>query len=791
MTLRKLCGLDVNGWRDISARNWRLIPGEEEEVGPIEVISNGPLTSVVLSGNEPKSTWIGGPQAQVAPHGLGDGWGEVGKQDRRIFVRSLLDGSDNRIEPLSAAFSGMGGGAACNVVAIDDDASSTELFQEHILTALGTASLRNAILVWRPVLAALYALDKGLIDEGQKIGVICHSAKGISVQSFNLRHAHGSSTRVVAPERRVSGRGIEGDFGYASLVRSARQLAIGDDGLSARTAHRAFARCVGRFALGLPSEAEVVRRANGDWEIVDLSSESHANFSEYVFDVEELSECDVVLFETLTEGILANALSQALKKSIKAPLVHLETDAVALGALIAAQRLCDGDPIYFDFLPRISTIVFSGAGASNFDLIREDETLEAGRLYRSPVPAELAIPPGQNEISVFLRKSTDKWPRKAKLQLSKPLANNTPVSLWVEQKPAAGRARILMEARELGQSFTLDWEHAQIEERAWDEIIESLDEKISIPARLVLPCGLEPWEDSNRADGLLTLLKTEPERVNPDWDTLAATLAKRPFGKYCISSDGNVPDEIASVSLDRFEILTERALDVTQSRLRGETGRGTEDNAALKFLTWQFRRCPSQVADWLIDCVESSGKDHPFVNHQASWVLVYQGLGRIVNNEATERRAVKALISRNIKDWVWNRQSAGMAFMLSRSDSAPLLLERDDVERIAQRVIADFERNLKSEYTTFIYAPFLMAGLMRWRLKVPTALVAGLDPLADNFRKAIDNAIHDLQHRKSKDLNFQKRRDKYLPILRDLREEVLGNGTNPDLLLDIYHSGAG
>jgi hypothetical protein len=50
MTDRKFCGFDVNGWRDFVARNWRSTPGEEEEIGPIEVVPSGPLTSVVNVG---------------------------------------------------------------------------------------------------------------------------------------------------------------------------------------------------------------------------------------------------------------------------------------------------------------------------------------------------------------------------------------------------------------------------------------------------------------------------------------------------------------------------------------------------------------------------------------------------------------------------------------------------------------------------------------------------------------------------------------------------------------------
>lgn len=791
MTERKLCGFDVNGWRDFVARNWRLTPGDEEDVGPIEVIQNGPLSSVVMTGHDSAGQWVGGPQATMAPHGLGDGWGEVGRIDRRISVRTLLEGKDTRLAPLASAFRGMGNGASFNVVAIDDTPTSSEMMQEHLLSALAEARLRNVILVWRPVLAVLQALEKGMLSEGQTIGVVCQSAEGISIQTFVLRKAHGKGALVVAPERRSAGRSLAGTIGYASLTETARRLALGPEGFSARTAYRARARTVGNFALGLPLGPEVLRKDNGDWDTLDLSGHAWPSIPSILEPLPDFSGCDAVMVESVAEGPVADLLFQMVSTASVVPVYRLEPDTVAHGALAAAKRMGEGDPVYFDFLPRISTIVFGGRGASNFDLIDAHETLEAGRLYRSPIPAELAIPAGQREISVYLRKDAAPWPRQAKLQFDEPPRTNTPISLWVEQKPAAGRARILMEARELGRSFTIDWDEAQVDERPWDEIIESLDAKVSIPSRLVLPCGLEAWEDSERADGLYSLLGKEPDRRNPDWDTLAAKLSQRPFGKYCISSDGDIPQEIDCNDVARLNVLTEKAVDVTQRRLRGEGGPGTEDNAALKFLTWQFRRCPLVVADWLIECIDHADRRHPFVRHQASWVLVFQGLGRIVGDEEIERRAMKTLLNTSIEDWVWNRQSAAMAFMLSRSDKAPLLLGREDVDRIAHRVIADFERNLGGEYTMFHYAPFLMAGLLRWRMKDATALVAGMDPLADTFLGVIDRASDEMENRRRKTSNFQRRSAKFLPILRDLRSEVMGSGANPDLLIDIYGASGG
>ena len=86
----------------------------------------------------------------------------------------------------------------------------------------------------------------------------------------------------------------------------------------------------------------------------------------------------------------------------------------------------------------------------------------------------------------------------------------------------------------------------------------------------------------------------------------------------------------------------------------------------------------------------------------------------------------------------------------------------------------------------FNYAPFLLAGLLRWRLKEPAALLAGVDPLAADFVRIIEEAEEDLVGRQRPSANLQRRRAKFLPILRDLKSELLGEGTNPDLLLDIY-----
>ncbi|WP_163847788.1 hypothetical protein [Pseudooceanicola aestuarii] len=689
---------------------------------------------------------------------------------------------DEDVTKLASCFAGSTQGAAYNIASIDEGPDGSETAQEHLLAALSAGKYRNGLLVWRPVLAALYAIEHGLVAEGQRVGVVCHDRRGLAVQHLIIRGARG----VLAPERREAATHTPGSIGYENLVHAARKVAIGQAGLTSRTAHRAIARSVGKMALGLTCPPEMVRVQNGDWELLELSGYQAADKVTEFNEVLDLQGCDVVLLETLTEGALKDRIAASIGSSSPVSLSVLPAPAVAHGALLAAHRAGNGVPIFFDFLPRLSTIVYGADGAANFDLIRPEETLEAGRTYRSPNPATLAIPAGQENVSVYLRKEASPPPRKATIAIGTPLREQAAVSLWVEQKPAAGRARILMEAPILGRIFTVDWDDAQEDARSWDEIIESQQHHVSIPQRLVLPCGMPAWEDTARADGLLSLLQSEPFRINPDWETLAAKLSQRPFGQYCISSDGDLPAEIGREEIERLDILTDKALDVTRRRLAGETGAGTEDNAALKFLTWQFRRCPTDVVKWLTECIETCGRAHPFVRHQMSWVLVYQGLGRILRDEEAVERVVEMLLSSDVENWVWNRQSACMAFLLSRSDMTPMLLSREDVDRLASRTLTDFRRNIGEEYTKFNYAPFLLAGLLRWRLKDPTALVSGIDPLADDFLAIIEEVEVDLIGRRRPSANLQRRRDKILPILRDLKEELLGEGTNPDLLMDIY-----
>ena len=785
MKQSKVCGFDVNGWRDIVARNWRLVPGDEERIGEIFVAECGPLSSVVNVGDG--DTWIGGAQADKAPHGLGGGWGEVGREERRKRVHDILTGDEPKL--LAAAFQSLSQGAGYNVAAIDDVPDMTETQREIILRSLSAARMRNPMLVWRPVLVALSAIFDGRITEEQTVGIICHTAHGVSVQRLRVRRPAGKKGALLTPERRKAAVLVRGPIGYQNLEREARLATLNEENYSPRNAYKVLARTVGKAALGIPCAPEILRKPNGDWEIVDLSKHECSVQCKFEDVLPDLSDCSEVFLETLAEGKVREILLSSLS-AVYPNLSLMSVDTVAHGGLEAARRMSVGVPVYFDFLPRLSTIVQGAQGAKSFDLIDASETLEAGRLYRSPKPATFGIPAGHADISIFLHKEAAGHPRKARVNLDAELKETTPVSLWVEQRPAAGRARITLDAPDLSRQFLVDWENAEEDPRPWDEIVADLEVPLpSVPNRLNLKCGMRPWEDSPRGPGLRTLLEKEVKSRTVDWKSLSDRLSARPFGEYCISSDGDLPEEVTDLDELRLSTLTERALEVTQARLSGQ--KNGDDNEALRFLTWQFRRSPPIVSEWLRTCIsqrENPDFEHVFVQHHASWVLIYHGAARVTQDVEAEKNLMSALLKTDETAWQWRQQTACMALLLSRSESSPLALQESDVWRLADRALKDCQQAIGSTYTTFLYAPFLLAGLLRYRLREPRAFVLGVDSLADRIAATLEDVISDLRKRKTGSGPYLRAREKYLRILNDLRAELDGNGQNPDLLLDIYGS---
>lgn len=775
--MKKLCGYDLNGWRDTAARNWVILPdGEEKEVRS-SIIEGGIFSVVVETGAKADGGLVGGAQASIAPHGLGAGWGVIGASEKRFRVADLLN-ADPSVVHLTAALKGMSSLASFGVASLDDQAETGELLQERLLVALRKAKISTPLLVWRSVLATLFAIEEGTVVEGQTVGVISHVADGITIQKLRIRRERSHGEMVLAPERRSVGKLARSNWGYRGLAQIAKG-AVYAASSSDRTDHLDWARSTGNLALGIPAATEVVRLSNGDWQVLKPPSSIDLGLISDFPDLrDEVAGCDILLLETLSQGATKTAFHSAIEKSVRRNAQLLDENSVAEGALYAARRLSKRDPIYFDFLPQISTIVQRRDAAENFDLVDSEATLPAGEVYRSPTPARLAIQAGQDRFSIFLKKETADFPRKAEVNIGAKVDHTIPVELWVEQSPASGRAKILVHSQEFGHQFHVDWDGALELDQHWDELLEGFKRPApTIPGRLVLACGIDAWNDSPRGEGLITLLEKNADRAVVDWTALANRLSARPGGKYAISSDGTIPSEVNSVSVSRLDHLVERALEEVRQGLRGAAS-GTQ---SFRFLTWQFRRCPAEVSGWLLEAWDQEVRGHPIFTQGPHWKLAYQGLGRIASNRNFELQAIHKVLGRTIDNWKWQKETAAMAFLLSRSETAPFLLTRTDVDRIAKRVLREFKENLGSTYTKFQYAPMLLVGLLRWRVVEPFALIEGQDPMADKLVRSVEATIVDLQHK-----DRVRPRAKYGRILEQVLEELRGEGSNPELLLDIY-----
>lgn len=783
MTQDRICGYDLNGWRDFAVRNWTIGEDGEARFGEGWRNDAGTLTGVVGVGGDRWDRWVGGAQASLAPHGRGGGWGEVGMAPRHD-VSDLLSGNVDTPAALDAAIAGTSSGAAYSVFAINDSGETSEELQERLIHAAGRLKHRRSLAVWRPVLALLHAHENleavRCFESDARIAVLSQTAEGLDGQILRLRYTTDGGTRTMAPERSCSGRRLSSNCGFSHRLR---QL-LNHSGLEENTPVSALPLAVGATVMGLDAKPSLVRGARDSWRVAEIIADMEPpRLILSAADMEWLSSTNLVLFESVAGRHVAEPLRVAVETALKREVIDLPSDAVARGALVAARRLRGGLPIYLDFLPQISTIVTQKIEPISYDLINSSETLPAGKLYRSPRPARFAIPAGQENISVYIRKETADWPRKITVNLGRKVSAETPVEVWVEQSPAAGRARILMRSVDLGRDFLLDWEDAEPLDMDWDTLLVDLETPPpSVPNRLVLDCGTDAWFGVDGDSGLAEVMANNDNTVEPDWKLLAQRMSARPFGKYAVSSDGDIPDGVGVEDAKCLGRISHLAAQHFKKRLGGMHG----TNDALKFLTWQFRRCESDVVERLLDVMEGRIMTDIF-RHHMSEVLLLQGLGRTAQTETHERRILDHLLGKPQDKWRWRWETACASFLLSRSDTAPLMLKRPDIDLMASVVLQEFEGELQGQYTKFNYAPFLMAGLLRFRLKDRYALIIGSDPIANQFREAIKRTLRDFE-RRDPTAAFQRKVVTYTPLLQRIEEELEGQGTNPDILKDIYNA---
>jgi len=782
MAEKKLSGIDINGVQDFSARNWHLdVDGSEKFNDSDPYINEGSTRSSVIEvKTKDGCDYVGGVQADLAPHGRGTGHGKIGDPKFRTSVLDIITSGEANPLKISAALQGLSPNSSYTIVSIADSLRTTEIYQDTLIDALRKNKTKSFLLIWRSVLVALSEIQSSKVQYGSMLGVISHSVDGVDLQKLKIKESVCKGVKFVVPERKDTGISVDTNFGYRELfnLAEAHLADLNDDPMLDVTQ----ARNIYLMGLGRSVKTELLRSANARWnkitpnktimDLLDLNLESTSKFADF-FD-----DCEYVVFETFVEGQLEARLRNSIEKVFGKTVSLLTGTKVAEAALYAANRLEQGVPIYFDFLPQISTIVQSGTKAVSRELIEQSETLIAGKVYRSNEPVKFAIQTQQKNIHVYLKKETHVRPRKASLELAVAPGEPTPIFLSVEQIPALGRASIQVRADRIGLNKNLDWDAAEILDCTWSELLESLPvQSVPMPKRLVIEPGKEIWQQNGNYS-LEEFLRQEAKSASPNWKLLANNIRK------AISSDGELPDFVSDEVPKYLEQLNKRALayfnQISEGRIR-------DNNDCLRFLTWQFKFCPDVIPKIFLDTLVTRfdrGVNHPFIQKSSSWVLIFQGFGRTVFDPKYERKAIKELLSISVKSWRWREHTACMSFLLSRSKTAHKFVELSDLPLLLERVEIEFLENLGTKYTKFNYAPQLLAGLLRYRENLPTFLLLDSDPLASRLMKIIDQVLADLKS--NYDMN-RSAKLKYINWLEEIKKYIEGKQGNPDLLIDIYN----
>lgn len=764
--MKKLVGFDINGWNDCALRNWSVLEGEDHrEDSGVKVAGGLASATIVLSKGGVRQRFMGGPQAVLAPHGRGHGWGDIGSEDQRQSIAIELAKATNP-DILAAAMTAIAPRPDIAVLPIPDDGTCSEMQRERLLLAMRHARIGRSLLVWRPVLALLAELDR--FAGTTRVAVICHRPSGFTVQKLVFRHA-----AIPAPERKADGLAIEAPgHGYDALLRQA------GDAIVARSPVRGLDQAIKSaqlptaiaLDLELPRE-ELVRLPNADWELIErpdilLSSETTGLGSDHV------SGCDAVLFETLCEGARAAALCGLIARDVGCDVQLASPNAVARGAFVAADRLAKGQPVYYDFLPNIATICATTEGPESVELIHKDAVLPAGAEYRSKVPARFVLPAKQSRIEVWLRRDGEVHPRKSEVTIQNPPPEKQNVELFLEQTPAAGRARLTLRSSWWSEPLVVNWQEAEVVEKEWDVIMAELERPIGIPDRMVLPCAIEAWEYMTQ-EALLS--------DTQNWTDLKDAFGRRAWGEhneihgYAVDSDGNLPSQVSGEARKWLDRALGLATEHIDSSVRAKS---RPPEHALNFLTWCFRACPRTIVHHLLDAIEddvTGHKRHPLRGPGQSR-LWFHGLGRSAEDPADVRRAFDLLFAYGDDAWNSNHRACA-SFLLSRSEHGPEILTENEVSRLVSLAIRSLKANFPaSPEQTLRYTPGMIAGLLRRRHLLRNTLLAGEDDLGTVAAAEVGKTIEKV------DRLELRIRNKYKPLLEDLKKYLEGGEGRPDLL---------
>lgn len=738
---RRITGLKLDGRHDVAATDW----SDDGDDTAIRIVAGGTAGSIITSLHGGHR--VAGPQAQLAPHGRGQGWGNIGEGGRRRPLAQAIDshgGSEEAIKDIAASIDALARGADEVIVAVPDLPDFDEAVQGAMIRACSTRR-RRARLLWQPVPIMLSLIHDGLIgaaDMGKRFRLLIHAAHGIEDQTLVLREDREHAGHL-APQRDGPGRLLVPEVGLDALFKKAHDQVC-------RSAPIDWTRCepsrLGPLLLAGEAhtgQAEILRHINGNWQVLGAPelNISALGVSRTAI-LPPAGPVENTFFVTPLAAPYADALVAAFKSTI-GPLSVFGDDLIARGCLLAGRLIERGLPHYFDRLEPIAIAVMSGDQPVFEHLIPPDHVVAANREFVSRDLHGFIWPRNRSETEFYILKGSDEV-RHWKVVKDESPMSDVEVMLRIRQTPGQSWARLTVSSKDwdaLARApIGLNWETLTPRDQSPEEVLEKLrTPPPTIPQRIIEEAHVDLW------NGAYWTNDGEPARfarnvaqggqvLAAEWAGVLGRAKRHPedgLRYWLVGTDGTLPQGLPHDLRNGFERVVNELAAATS------TNRHLGNNDHLRALTWCFTACPESVQDLILDALEAhkESKSHFLLRPRGAFTVVRQGAGRSIAGADRLKRLFVYLAGTSLNNDTIN----ALAMAVTRREEAPKALVRTQVDHFLKALGAQLLEQVKSRHFQVKFRNTLaaIAGLFRWRAQEPFALLAERDAAAKGLREVL------------------------------------------------------
>jgi hypothetical protein len=778
---RRIVGVAVDGRYDLAATDW-----DEDGGSGIRIVAGGTCADVITTLDD---RLIAGPQAILAPHGRGQGWGPIGDSKLRRALSKAVDAPERNesASQLAAAIDALARGADEVILSVPDLAVFNEARQGALIKACLGKKRRKVRLLWRSVAAMLDLIRQkkiGSAEIGQSVRFLIHGAHGVEEQLLTLREDVDHQGHL-APQRDGAGKLWAQDLGLDAIFHRAQEFVHSQAQINWDRCEPSRLGALLVVGEAVPGETEVIRHQNGGWRVLNAPELPSWVVTKDIPAIEPPQvKADMTILVTPMAQPFALELASAFGENVEV----LHTEIIARGCLHAGRLIEQGLPHYFDRLEAISIAALRAGEPAFLPLIPDGHLVAANREYVSDDFTDFVWPKGKGETDFFILKGHSEV-RHWTIQKGTGPDRDIPLAMRIRQTP--GQSWAVLDIR--GAQWdalarapeNLDWEYLSPIAETPEEVLRNLRRpNPTVPNRLVEPAHRDLWLGNPNWAG-----NGEPARLaqyvaqggavrSAHWAPVLSAARKNPdegISYRLVDSDGNLPDGLPS----SVHLGFERMLSSLEAEIVNATP--LPDNTALMSVTWCFSACPAAVQDALLIALEGNERDqlHKLTQPTHAIRVVRQGAGRALTGKDRLKRLFVLIERRPFNNDTIN----ALAMAVTRRVEAPQALTRALVNRLIGRLGDELLSQIRENTFQVKFKNTLsaIAGLFRWREIEPHALLAENEPDAERLKKTLEIAAKLLQQPRYRQV---PRREFKIELIKNISEYLEGRG-DPSILRKI------